>query len=160
MKPKYKSPEFRWALTIYLHLYAYLRTVWWCCTEAGWTVWPSWLLTGNKVRDKVTKIFQVWNFALRRFLFFKCQETGFNDSCRSHQLRYFHISTEDRKRPGSCRSTAPLLSVWGPQSMKLRLQVPKDQFPCCSSHETAKLRLSWEHRRRLQCRQEKVIRHA
>lgn len=35
---------------------------------------------------------------------------------------------------------APLVSVWGPERVKLRLQVPKDQFRCCSFHESAFLK--------------------
>lgn len=36
---------------------AYLVTVWWHCTEAEWTVWPSWLLPGSGTRCSLAKMF-------------------------------------------------------------------------------------------------------
>lgn len=98
MKPKYKSPEFRWGSTIRLHLYAYLRTVWWCCTEAGWTVWPSWLLTGNQVRD-----IHYQNFCLKVcfFLFLNARSMVLMIIAEL-TVTFFHISTKYRKKTGSC----------------------------------------------------------
>lgn len=59
---------------------AYLVTVWWHCTEAEWTVWPSWLLPGN-----YTRCFSIW-MQPNRDLFILLLLFGAKRASKDHSL--------------------------------------------------------------------------